>query len=323
MLCKALTQCHQPGSCTSGVCSTPLKAVGSPCDDGDVTTGADACTATGKCVGIDKCLGVVCTALDQCHNQGVCLLGTCTQPNKADSTPCDDGNAATDFDVCVDGQCLGEDLCLETTCPEPAACRLNGVCANGRCSYANEDEGTPCNDGMFCTWPCASQLPPCTCRHRPTTTSSPRTYTHPRVCSSKKARLLIANNRALTSCTTDRIVTDAGVEATDNDACSADGECVGVDFCDGVTCIAASDCHSIGPCSHGECPESVVLVDGTSCDDGNEQTVQDTCTAGACAGLDLCAGVVCTAASQCHEAGVCDFATGKCGNPEKPVGSQW
>ena len=42
--CRALTQCHVPGTCFRGNCSTPLKATGSPCDDGLPTTN-DRCAA--------------------------------------------------------------------------------------------------------------------------------------------------------------------------------------------------------------------------------------------------------------------------------------
>jgi len=37
--------------------------------------------------------------------------------------------------------------------------------------------------------------------------------------------------------------------------------------------------------------------------------------------IDLCAGVLCTASSDCHEAGVCDPATGLCSDPFAPVGT--
>lgn len=47
-------------------------------------------------------------------------------------------------------------------------------------------------------------------------------------------------------------------------------------------------------------------------DDGSDDDDDDD------APTDPCAGVVCTAADQCHEPGTCDPATGVCSNPPKP-----
>src|SRR5207248_975759 len=43
----------------------------------------------------------------------------------------------------------------------------------------------------------------------------------------------------------------------------------------------------------------------------------DSCNSGVCAGTP----VTCTAADQCHAAGVCDRATGLCSNPPQPDGT--
>eukprot|EP01012_Entosiphon_sulcatum_P044788 TRINITY_DN5961_c0_g1_i1.p1 TRINITY_DN5961_c0_g1~~TRINITY_DN5961_c0_g1_i1.p1 ORF type:complete len:1078 (+),score=187.83 TRINITY_DN5961_c0_g1_i1:45-3236(+) len=51
VVCTALSQCHNVGTCTAGVCSNPLKAAGSTCNDGNANTIDDVCDATGKCAG--------------------------------------------------------------------------------------------------------------------------------------------------------------------------------------------------------------------------------------------------------------------------------
>jgi hypothetical protein len=61
-------------------------------------------------------------------------------------------------------------------------------------------------------------------------------------------------------------------------------------------------------------------ANGTGCDDGDANTVGDVCTGGTCAGVDHCLGVTCPAPDQCHDAGLCDHATGACSNPAKPDG---
>jgi hypothetical protein len=57
---------------------------------------------------------------------------------------------------------------------------------------------------------------------------------------------------------------------------------------------------------------------GTTCNDGNRCTQTDACADGQCRGGNA---VVCTAQDQCHEAGVCDPATGVCSNPHKADGT--
>src|SRR5207249_4992487 len=80
---------------------------------------------------------------------------------------------------------------------------------------------------------------------------------------------------------------------------------------------------------------------GLDCDDGNDCT-DDSCISGACVHTnntkpcgdgDRCTHacqngtctesnpVVCTASDQCHLAGTCDPATGRCSNPNAPDGT--
>jgi cysteine-rich repeat protein len=70
VVCTPIDQCHDAGVCDpgTGVCSSPVKADGMACDDGDLCTQTDVCL-TGMCMGGDP---IVCTALDECHDVGVC-----------------------------------------------------------------------------------------------------------------------------------------------------------------------------------------------------------------------------------------------------------
>jgi cysteine-rich repeat protein len=81
-----------------------------PCDDGNACTMTDSCSG-GACVGRDP---VVCTALDQCHEAGVCDPGTgiCSDPNSPDGKPCDDDNTCTTSDACLAGVCTGPNTAL-------------------------------------------------------------------------------------------------------------------------------------------------------------------------------------------------------------------
>jgi hypothetical protein len=61
----------------------------------------------------------------------------------------------------------------------------------------------------------------------------------------------------------------------------------------------------------------VGAADGTSCSDGNECTLTDTCHGGLCTGTP----VVCTALDACHAVGTCSPVTGQCDNPVEPDGT--
>jgi hypothetical protein len=105
--CTASDQCHVAGVCSpaTGVCSTPIKANGTACNDGNACTLTDSCQG-GVCTGSNP---VVCAALDPCHDVGVCNPATavCSNPNKADGTACDDGDKCTQNDACKAGVCAG------------------------------------------------------------------------------------------------------------------------------------------------------------------------------------------------------------------------
>jgi 6-phosphogluconolactonase (cycloisomerase 2 family) len=66
-----------------------------------------------------------------------------------------------------------------------------------------------------------------------------------------------------------------------------------------------------------DCSDPLV-ADGTPCDDGNACTTGDVCQAGVCASGNP---VVCVAPDPCHDAGVCNTATGLCSSPAKADGS--
>jgi hypothetical protein len=107
-VCTALDSCHDVGTCDpgTGICSNPAKPNGTSCDDGNLCTQTDSCQS-GVCTGSNP---VVCTALDPCHDVGVCDAGTglCSNLAKADGTSCDDGSPYTTGDRCLAGTCLGE-----------------------------------------------------------------------------------------------------------------------------------------------------------------------------------------------------------------------
>lgn len=117
------------------------------------------------------------------------------------------------------------------------------------------------------------------------------------------------------------------------DGCRQDADCddglrCTFDVCDVATglcsnppvvCPSADQCHEEGVCQEdtGECAYAP-RADQTPCDDGDACTQTDVCVAGACQGANP---VTCAALDQCHVAGACDPATGRCSHPAAPDGT--
>jgi len=129
-ICAAADQCHAAGVCdaTTGACSNPSAPNGTVCNDNNLCTTADICTA-GVCGGTAK----TCAASDQCHAAGICdqATGSCSNPPVTDGTACNDSNLCTNGDMCVAGVC---------TPGTPKVCAATDQChAAGTCTQA-----TPC-----------------------------------------------------------------------------------------------------------------------------------------------------------------------------------
>lgn len=98
---------HLDATCLQGTCGEAgCEAVPVPgdCDDGLWCTVGDRCEA-GSCIGEP----VVCAAKDSCHIAGSCdpTTGRCSEPRKANGTPCDDADHCTEGEACGAGVCSG------------------------------------------------------------------------------------------------------------------------------------------------------------------------------------------------------------------------
>ncbi|MCK6592142.1 MAG: S8 family serine peptidase, partial [Polyangiaceae bacterium] len=111
------------------------------------------------------------------------------------------------------------------------------------------------------------------------------------------------------------LVMGASKSGTLGAACAAAVDCLSGFCADGVCCSVACDGGACEACSSsagakvdGDCEK----LTGSPCDDGDACSQVDICNAGVCTGNSP---VVCAALDQCHEAGVCDSATGECSSP--------
>lgn len=131
---------------STGICEASQLTDGTVCDDADLCTINDACTA-GTCAG---------TALDCSSLDDGCIVGTCNGTtglceavavNEGDA--CNDGNLCTVSDVCIGGVCGGSPKdCTALN----SGCSL-GICnvSTGRCERSNINDGLICDDGFTCT----------------------------------------------------------------------------------------------------------------------------------------------------------------------------
>jgi len=306
VVCTASDQCHDAGTCdpASGACTNPAKADGTDCNDGNACTQKDVCAA-GTCTGT---MPVVCAAADQCHDAGTCdpASGVCSNPAKADGTTCSDGNACTQKDVCQAGTCTGT---MPVVCTAQDQCHDTGTCdpASGACTNPAKADGTTCNDGNACTQKDVCAAGACT-------------GTMPVVCTAQDqchdaGTCDPANGLCSNPTKADGTTCSDGNACTQKDVCQA-GTCTGTMP---VVCTAQDQCHDAGTCDpmNGAC-SNPNKADGTGCSDGDFCTQTDACQAGKCVGMNP---VICVAADQCHEVGICRPATGKCTSPEKADGT--
>lgn len=142
--CEAQDQCHLPGRCINGSCTSPPVPDGTECSDGSELTIEDRCYSA-ICVGLDPCFGLECVPLSQCHLAGMY---------------CEAEGRVCGFQAAVTARSLvpieDESDPPKRTWIEPTV-RLTvlltvmptipiGTCDGGVCSNPIKPPGTECND---------------------------------------------------------------------------------------------------------------------------------------------------------------------------------
>jgi hypothetical protein len=235
---------------------------------------------------------VDCSELDTQCAPGLCnaATGLCSaQPTVGlEGTTCDDGDACTVGDACRNGMCSAQPKncsALDDQCNK-GSCHAG----SGACVAMPVEEETECSDACFVgAGACRSGR----CTGTPLDCSELTDQCNMGICVAGVCERDPTPHNG-TAC-------NDGVEATDHDTCR-NGVCAGVDLCDGMTCPESTACRTVMPCFRGVCPPAEDRANGTSCDDGRIETVNDQCTNGECVGVDLCLGVVC-APTQCEVRG--------------------
>jgi hypothetical protein len=254
VVCAALDQCHAVGVCNTatGLCSNPAKPNGTVCNDANLCTKTDVCTA-GVCGGTaytcndglacttDSCNGDgTCTfavMADNCLVGGVCYANAATNPaNQCEQctpatsqtawSPKSAGTACNDDHPCTSGDaCNGVGACVGTaySCNDNLDCTVDSCNGDGTCSHTIA-AGCVINGACYAadaTNP-ANQCQACT----PSTSATSWTA-----------------KSTGTAC-------NDGNACTSHDICNA-GVCAGTAYScdDGLACTADS-CNGDGTCSH-------------------------------------------------------------------------
>ncbi|MFO0661250.1 MAG: hypothetical protein U0165_15670 [Polyangiaceae bacterium] len=138
VVCTALDQCHDAGTCNAGTgtCSTPAKTDGAACNDGN------ACTQSESCQG-GSCTGGSAVSID---DSNACTADACDPVTGVSHTPV----TVTDGDACTTDSC---DPSTGTISHTPVSIDDSDVCTNDSCDSStgvishtavNKDDGISC-----------------------------------------------------------------------------------------------------------------------------------------------------------------------------------
>ena len=237
--CAAFTNQCLLGTCFNGECKGLPTNEDAPCDDGLNCTLTESCQA-GVCTAISQ---KFCPASDSCH-VGTCDLATdsCTETAGNDGAGCVDADPCTLTGICNGGTCAPG---------QPVDCSfLDTECGFGTCDpqigckVVGQNDGFPCNDGLFCT-----DFDECTagaCNGAPKACAPPGN-----VC-----------------------LTGACDEFSDT--------CITTPGNNGAACNDGDLCTAGETCSAGSCVGGMPANGGVACDDFNGCTAGTTCQGGAC-----------------------------------------
>ncbi|MBM4345389.1 MAG: hypothetical protein FJ100_18615 [Deltaproteobacteria bacterium] len=280
--CPAFDNTCLVPACTKGQCVAQLAKDGTPCDDGNLCNGADAC-AGGTCKAGDKALecsdGDACTG-DTCNPKAGCVFAPL--PSK-----CDDDQPCT-VDVCAKGKCTNTAI-DSATCDDGNECTVGDKCAAGKCT-PGANKG--CDDDNVCTTDSCDPDLGCIGKNNEAPCSDNDACTKGDECKDGECRA----GKTVVSC-------DDGKPCTD-DSCTKLKGCVNANTADGKACSDGDACTDGDACKAGTCSAGTALACGDS----------DVCTDDACDKAKGCTHANNTA--KCEDGDVCSegdaCAAGKC-----------
>ena len=274
--CDDQDMCTAGDKCSAGQCQSGLPVL---CDDGNGCSD-DSCNPLVGCIHVNNVLP--CDDFDPCTQTDGCSNGICVGTGLK---PCDDGNACTD-DFCVPmGGCSHKPN--SAPCSDGSVCTVGDHCSNGLCAPG---EALVCVDSNPCTADYCDAGDGCVFAplseggcddHNECTTDD-----HCLVgeCVSTQPVKCADDN----PCTTDICLPGDGCAFVPNAHPCEDGDlCTSGDVCVESACVpgATLDCNDGNPCTSDVCAQGACthMPLAGACDDGNPCTEQDQCVDGNCA----------------------------------------
>ncbi len=282
--CAADGDCDDGSVCTTDTCANMFCTfTAKNCDDGNACT-SDSCDTVKGCTSVALPTSVTCDDGNACTEGDNCGTGNCVGTTKI----CDDNNACTDDACDLGGACTTTNNAV--SCDDGVTCTTGDACTGGACAGTKADAN--CDDGNPCT------IDACDAKNG---------------CSNVAAGAISCddNNYCTVSDTCDGKTCSGsiGTPCTDNNVCTTD-------YCDPTVgndakaaCshddTAANKCDDGNACTADSCDPTTGCVNnklsGTSCNDLDPNTIDDTCSAGSCAGsVPECLDV-----TQCNDAKSC------------------
>ena len=306
--------CNDQQLCTAADTCTALVCKGKPlvCDDGNLCTD-DACQPAKGCVATNN--SAPCTDNNLCTQNDGCVSGLCAGTAKN----CDDKNACTS-EICTpsSGQCAY--TLLTAPCSDGNACTLSDACKAGACVGAPAacDDKNPCTqDGCDAAKGCVNAA---LADNSGCDDGNPCTSGDFCLSGACKAKVLICEDG--NSCTTDSCVVGKGCQfvAANGIACDDGTSCTQNDTCKLDKCSGTFNCDDKNICTADSCAGAAcanTATGGNLCDDGNACTSKDNCTNGKCVGVPVTCTGSCAGVTACDPATGCKTSAQICddGNP--------
>ncbi len=291
-------------ACNGTTTCSETPKTGVACNDNNINTTGDTCTAQGTCVGTSgsgcalnaSCNdGNLCTFNDKCNASGSCIgtsitcegticvdkmcngTSSCTVTSKT-GTLCNDNNACTHADACnSSGLCSGTTV----TCNSDA-CNTRSCNGTSTCTTVSNACGVACDDGDPCTYG--------------DTRDGSNVCVGTRItCENDSCNTRSCNGTS--SCT---VSPKTGETCDDNDLCTYGDICNSSGVCGGTLIQCDDDICNAAACNGtSECTLSPKI--GEVCSDDDMCTYADICTV-----MGLCGGTAISCESDTCNMRMCN-----------------